>query len=73
MKLDARQGLGQSIGNHLIGGHVGELDPICRHLISNIPMLDVDMLGLGVEDRIVSQSHRSLFVIFQRNNNAWLF
>lgn len=49
------QRLCQAVCNHLGGGHVGQLDSFRSNLISDIVVLDVNMLCSRVENRIVCQ------------------
>lgn len=57
-----RQSLGQAVSNHFIGWHVREVNPSSGYLISDIVVLDVDMLRSRVEDRVVGESDGALIV-----------
>ena len=55
VELEVCQGLREAVGHHLVSWNVGELDSSCSHLITDVVVLDIDMLRLGVEDRVVCQ------------------
>lgn len=55
VELDVCQGLCKAVGNHLVGWNVGKLDSSCSHLVTDVVVLDVDMLRPGMEDRVVCQ------------------
>lgn len=40
------------------------------HLVSDVMVLNVDVLGPGVEDWIVCQSNRALIITFQRDDDG---
>lgn len=45
IELDASQGLRKAVCNHLVGRDVRELDSLRGHLITDVVVLDIDMLG----------------------------
>lgn len=57
VEFDVCQGLCEAIGNHFICWDVREFDLLHCNLIANIMMLDVYMLGPGMEDRVVGQGN----------------
>lgn len=57
MEFDVCQGLREAIGNHFTYWDVREFDPLRCNLIANIMMLDVYVLGPGMEDRVVGQGN----------------
>ncbi len=63
-------GLRQAVGNHLASGHGGQFDLCCLHLILDVLVLDVDVLGPGVEYWVVSQSKGSLVVTLERDGGV---
>lgn len=67
MKFCVRQRLSQAIGNHLISGHVSEVDFSSSYLVPDVVVLDVDMLHLRVKDRVVGGSNGALIVSSQRD------
>lgn len=71
MEFDVRQGLCQAVCNHLLSWNVRELDSFRGHFVTDIVMLDVNMLCSGVEDGVVSKSYGALIVTLQRDGNAW--
>lgn len=38
-----------------VGGHVSQLYSLCSHFITDIVVLNIDVLGPGVEDRVMCQ------------------
>lgn len=57
IKLDISWSFCQAIGNHLICLDISQLDPLNGYLISNVIMLNVDMLSFRVKDKGVCQSY----------------
>ncbi len=55
VELDVCQGLREAVGHHLVSGNVEELDSSFYHLVTDVLVLDIDILCLGVEDRVVCQ------------------
>ena len=53
MEFDVCLGLRETIGNHLARWNIREFNPSGCNLVANIMMLDVYVLGPGVEDWIV--------------------
>lgn len=53
-KLDVDEGFYKPIGNYLFGWDVQKLDSFWSYLISNIVVLDINMLCFRMEDWIVS-------------------
>lgn len=51
------QSLDQAVCNHLSDAHVGQFDLSCSDLVSDIMVLDVNVLGSGMEDKFVLQSN----------------
>ena len=64
-KLDVGEDFCKPVGNHLFGRDIRKLDFLCSYLISNVVVLDVDVLRSRMEDWIVSQSYGPLVVAFQ--------
>lgn len=52
----------QAVGNHLRGWDVGQVDSSREYLVSDVIMLDVDVLGSCMEDWIMSKCSRSLII-----------
>lgn len=69
IKYNVNQGLCKTVYNHLIGQDVGEFDFLQSHFITDRMMLDIDMLGLWVENWVVVQHYWSLIIIFQWDDN----
>lgn len=57
----------QAIGNHLSSGHIREIDPSSRYFTPDVTVLDVNVLGPGMEDGVLCQCNESLIVAFQRD------
>lgn len=70
MKSDMRQGLGQAVYNHLLGWNVREFNPFRSYFITDVMMLDVNMLRPGVENRIICKRYGALVITFQWDGNA---
>ena len=45
MKFDMGQSLRKTVCDHLIGWNIGEFDPLQSHLVADVMMLDIDVLG----------------------------
>jgi len=54
-QLDAPGRLRQSVGDHVVGAHVHVVDHLPRDTLTDEVMLDFDMLGSTVEDRVLRQ------------------
>ena len=50
MEFDICQGLGKSVGNHVVGRNVQKLNPFACNFFTNIVMLDIYVLCSGWED-----------------------
>lgn len=55
MELAIRQGLYKAVCNHLVYRNIWEIDYLWNHLVTDIVVLDIDMLSLWMEDWIVGQ------------------
>ena len=61
------QKLGHVVGNHLVSRHVSKVDFSSNYLISDIMILDVNVLCLRMEDGVVDESNRALIISFQKD------
>ncbi len=55
VELDVCQGLREAVSNYLVSWNVGKLDSSCSHFVTDVVMLDIDILRPGVKDRVVCQ------------------
>lgn len=69
MKFNVGQSFCKVIYNHLVGWNVEKLYPFWCHLITNVVVLDIDMLSLWVENWVVCQGYQSLIIAFQWDDN----
>lgn len=67
VELCMRQRLGLAVGNHIVNKHVNEVDSSNSYLVSNVMMLDINLLCLRVKNRIVNKSNGALIVSSQRD------
>ena len=71
MEFDVGESLCKAVCNHLVSWNVREFDPFRGH-VTDVVVLDIDVFGPRVEDRIMGQSHRSLVVTFQWDDDFFL-
>lgn len=62
-----RQKLGQAVSNHLVNGHIGKVNSSNSYFVSDVMVLDIDVLCLRIEDRILSKSNGDLIVFSQKD------
>lgn len=62
------QRFGQTIGDYLVSGQISEIDFSSNYLISDVVMLDINMICLKVKDGVVGKSNRALIVFSQRDS-----
>lgn len=73
VELDIGESFYKPISDHLFSRVIQEFDFFWSYLISNIVMLDINIFYSWVEDWIVSQSYKPLFVTFYWDDNFVFF
>lgn len=52
------------VSNHQFSRDVGDFDSFQNHFITNVTVLDIDMLGPRVKNWIMGQCYQSLVIAF---------